>query len=337
MILVTGGTGLVGAHLLFELCTKKESIKAIYRNPKKIMQVEKVFSYYTDQPKALFDKIIWVKADVLNVPSLEDIFEGVKKVYHTAALVSFDPKDDKKLLATNIEGTINIVNLCIEHAVEKLCFVSSIAALGPSINGKPITEENEWTNGSTMYAISKHYAEMEVWRASQEGIPVTILNPGIIVAPGFWKSSSGSFFHQAAKAPSYYLPSGTGFVGINDVIKAMTQLMDGPVTNERYILVNQNWTYKTFAHVLAKGLEKPLPKKEIKPWMLALFWRWDWLRSNLLGKRRRLSKAVAHLFKSKDIYDNSKLKNDLGFTYENLENSIQQYCAIYLKEQNQGV
>ena len=337
MILVTGGTGLVGAHLLFELCKDHESIKATYRNPEKIKLVKKVFSYYTDSPNDLFKKIIWIKADVLDVPSLKDAFKGVKKVYHAAALVSFDPKDDKKLLATNIEGTTNIVNLCVEHAVEKLCFVSSIAALGPSVNGKPITEENEWANASTTYSISKHYAEMEVWRASQEGIPVVVVNPGIIVAPGFWKTSSGSFFHQTSKGSKYHLPSGTGFVGVNDVTSAMIQLMDSTVTNQRYILVNQNWTYKKFAGLLAEGMNKPIPEKEIKLWMLSLFWRLDWVRSILLGKRRRLSRAVAQLFRTQDIYDNSKLMTDLNFSYEDLELSINRYCAIFLKEWEQEI
>ena len=337
MILVTGGTGLVGAHLLFELCKNQESVKATYRNPEKIASVKKIFSYYTDRSEELFEKITWIQANVLDIPSLEHAFHTIKKVYHAAALVSFDPKDDKKLLTTNIEGTANIVNLCIKHSVEKLCFVSSIAALGPSVNGAPITEENEWANGSTAYAISKHYAEMEVWRASQEGISVVVVNPGIIVAPGFWKSSSGSFFHQATKGHKYHLPSGTGFVGVNDVTSAMIQLMEGTVTNQRYILVNQNWTYKTFARLLAKGLKKPIPEKEIKPWVLSLFWRWDWLRSNLLGKRRKLSKAVAQLFKTQDIYDSSKLISDLDFSYENLENSIERYCTIFLKEREQGI
>lgn len=324
---------MVGAHLLFELSKGQESVTATYRNPKKIASVKKIFSYYTDDPKEQFEKITWIKANVLDVSSLKKAFYKVKKVYHAAALVSFDPKDHKKLLATNIEGTSNIVNLCIENGIEKLCFVSSIAALGPSVNGKPVTEENEWTLGSTTYGVSKYFAEMEVWRASQEGVPVVIVNPGIVVAPGFWKSSSGSFFHQAAKGSKYHLPSGTGFVGVNDVTNAMLQLMEGTVINQRYILVNQNWTYKTFAHLLAKGLRQPLPQKEIKPWMLDLFWKLDWLRSHLMGKRRRLSKAVAQLFRTRDFYDGSKVVTDLDFEYQDLENSIEKYCAIFLKEQ----
>lgn len=335
MILVTGGTGLVGAHLLFELCQVHTAIKATYRSESKIEQVKKVFSYYTDNTDSLLKNITWIKADVNDIPSLVPAFEDIQKVYHAAALVSFDPKDDKKILKTNIEGTANIVNLCIANNVKKLCFVSSIAAIGPSVNDQVVTEENEWTEGTSTYGISKHYAEMEVWRGTQEGVKAIIVNPGVIIAPGYWKSSSGSFFHQAAKGPNYYLPSGTGFVGVNDVTNAMIQLMESTIANERYILVNQNWTYKKLARLLAEGLKKPIPQKEIKPWMLELFWRWDWLRSTLFGKRRRLSKNVANFFKSTETYDNTKLQNDLDFTYENLERSLEKYCAIFLREQEE--
>lgn len=332
MILVTGGTGLVGAHLLYELSKKHDGIRATFRNEDKIKLVKKVFSYYTDEPETLFEKIEWIQANVLNVQALKTAFAGVNRVYHAAAMVSFDPSDDQTLLSTNIEGTSNVVNLCVTKGIEKLCFVSSIAALGPSTNGIPVTEENEWTNNPTTYSISKHYAEMEVWRASQEGVPVVIVNPGVIIAPGFWKNSSGSFFHLASKGPKYYLPTGTGFVGVNDVTKAMIQLMESSVVNERFILVNQNWTYKKFAELLAKGLDKVPPKKEIKHWMLGLFWRLDWLRSKIFGKRRRLTKNTAHLFKSWETYDHSKIKEAIGFEFEDLKKSTLRYCAIFLRE-----
>ena len=324
---------MVGAHLLFELCQRASEIYATYRNEDKVKRIRTVFSYYTDNPDVLLDKINWVQADVTDVVSLESVFPLVKKVYHAAALVSFDPKDDKRLLKTNIEGTANIVNLCLKHNIEKLCFVSSIAALGPSIKNRPITEENEGIDSSTTYAISKHYAEMEVWRATQEGIPVVIVNPGVIIAPGFWKSSSGSLFYQAYKGANYYLPSGTGFVGVNDVVQAMIKLMSSEIVNERFILVNQNWTYQYLAKLLAKGLKKSPPKKEIPIWMLNLFWRLDWLRANLFGKQRRLTKNLAQLFKHRDIYDNSKLITSIDFKYEDLEASTQKYSAIFLEEQ----
>ncbi len=333
MILVTGGTGLLGAHLLAALSLEKKPLRAIYRNPKKLALVEKVFSYYSQDSKNLFDAIEWVKADVLDIPSLENAFQDVIQVYHAAALVSFDPKEDKKLLNINIDGTTNVVNLSIKYGIKKLGFVSSIAALGPGKPGQVINEENEWTKTASTYGVSKHYAELEIWRASQEGMDVIIVNPGIIIAPGHWKSSSGSFFYQAAKGTNYYLPSGTGFVDVKDVTKAMIQLMDSSIANERFILVNENWSYQKFAQLLAKGLKKPEPKKKITLGMLEVFWRLDWIAGTFLGKRRKLSKATVQFFKTIEEYDHSKLKNALDFQFVDLEKSTLDYCAIFLKEQ----
>ncbi len=334
MILVTGGTGLLGAHLLYELITAGHSVRATYRNQASITAAEKVFSYYSKKPKQLIDQIDWVEADLLDITSLATAFQGIVEVYHCAALVSFDPKDDKALLAVNVKGTENIVNLCRDQGIKKLCFASSIAAIGPSLPGKIATEENEWSDASstTTYALSKHLAEMKVWRLSQEGVPVVIVNPGVIVGPGFWRKGSGSFFSFAYKAPKYYLPGGTGFVGVEDVVAAMVQLMSNPVTNERFILVNKNLSFQEFSAFLAKGLDTIPPSRELKQWMISLFWRWDWLRVKILGKRRRLSKVIARQLKTTEVYDTSKLQNHLDFQYTPLEETVQHCSTLFLKE-----
>ncbi len=125
MILVTGGTGLIGSHLLLELLRKNLEVKAIYRNQSNLKQVLKVFGYYTSNAQEYFDKIIWVKADLNDIPALENAFENVHQLYHCAALISFDPNDFKRLQKINKVGTENIVNLSLAFKIEKLCYVSS--------------------------------------------------------------------------------------------------------------------------------------------------------------------------------------------------------------------
>ena len=179
MILVTGGTGLVGAHLLLHLLENgEEKIRAIYRKSKQIEKTKSLFELY--KKSDLFSKIGWIQADILDVPSLENAFEEVDYVYHCAGLISFNPDDENQLRKVNIEGTANIVNFCIDKKVTKLCHVSSIAALGNlTQNQTIITEETEW-NPEVLhsdYAISKYGAEMEVWRGQQEGLQVVIVNP----------------------------------------------------------------------------------------------------------------------------------------------------------------
>jgi nucleoside-diphosphate-sugar epimerase len=143
MVLVTGGTGLVGAHLLLHLIENGETVRAIYRNSSSVEKTKSLFSLY--KKESLFENIQWIQADITDTPSLEIAFEDIDYVYHCAALISFDPKDEELIRKINIEGTANIVNFCIAKNIKKLCFVSSIAALGDiAPHEKIITEATEW-------------------------------------------------------------------------------------------------------------------------------------------------------------------------------------------------
>ena len=212
MVLVTGGTGLIGSHLLYKLTEQGEKIRATYRVGSDLERVRVIFSYYSDNSESLFKQIEWIEADLNDIPKLTVAFENVTYVYHCAALISFDPSDYKLLRKTNIKGTANIVNLCIAFGVKKLCYVSTIATLGH--NPSLIDEETHWDGNQdqSVYAISKYGAEMEVWRGIQEGIPTVIVNPGVVIGPGFWSSGSGLLFKMTAKGRPFATEGGTGYV-----------------------------------------------------------------------------------------------------------------------------
>ncbi len=330
MILVTGGTGLIGSHLLFHLVKYGETVRATYRDRDTLNKVTKVFGYYSDKPSDLMARIDWIQADITNIGELEASFKNVNYVYHCAALISFDPKRYKDLTKINVEGTANVANLCLKHGIKKLCYVSSIAAIGPSVNGNVVTEENEWSDThASVYGITKHDAELEVWRASQEGLSVVIVNPGVVIGPGFWKSGSGSFFTYAAKGKKSFIPGGTGFVTVNDVVTAMTTLMASHIAQEQFIMVSQNLTYGELFQKIAPKLGVAPPSKKISFWMLELFWRLDWLRSNLRGKRRRLTKTMAKGLYKQEVYSSEKLRKTLDFTFEDLDAAIAFCCAKF--------
>ena len=253
MILVTGGTGLVGAHLLVRLTQENERVRAIYRTLESIENAKKVFSYYKNIPVDLFSKIEWIQADITQVPSMIIAFKNVKKVYHCAAIISFDPKDYIEMRKVNIHGTAIIVNLAIDANIDKLCFVSSIATIGNDPKKKRATEENEWIGNeiNNGYAITKYGAEMEVWRASQEGVNVVVVNPGVILGSGFWHSGSGKMFSQVFKGLPFYSEGVTGFVGVKDVINCMVKLMESNYKNERFIVVSENKSFKEVLFYIA--------------------------------------------------------------------------------------
>jgi len=333
MILVTGGTGLVGAHLLAELTKTTPKVRAIYRRAHKIEKVKAVFEYLSDSGSTLFDKIEWVEADLNNLPQLSEALQGITKVYHCAAFVSFEPDKYKLLRKINIEGTANVVNLCIKHGVTKLCYVSSVAAIGKEIvPDKAITERSVWNpeEDNSVYAITKYGAEMEVWRGSQEGLDVVVVNPGIIIGGGFWnQGSSGSLIPRIHKGMRYYTLGVTGYVGVSDVITCMTRLMEGSIKNQGYILVAENLRFKDFQDQCCEALGVSKPSKEAKPWLLEIAWRLDWLNHYLFGQRRKLSKQLAKTSSTRTFYDASKIKEALNYEFEPLKKSIETTAKWY--------
>ena len=323
MILVTGGTGLVGSHLLFQLVSKGKPVRAVYRDAAKLDTVRKIFSFYTDKAEAVFEQIEWSEATLNDIPALEKSFSGITHVYHCAALISFDPGDFKALVNTNEIGTANIVNLCILNKVRKLCYVSSIAALGKTMGGLKVDEETEWNStNANPYALTKYLAEMEVWRATQEGVPAVIVNPGVIIGPGYWDSGSGKLFRIAEKGSRFYPPGGSGFVSVDDVVRIMIQLMESYIENEQYIAVESNLSYQQILSDIAKALGRPVPRVQIPIGLLKLLWRIDWLSNFLLGSKRSLIKAQVTSLMKRSYFENKKVRHQLDFEFTPLEESI---------------
>ncbi len=333
MVLVTGGTGLVGAHLLLHLIKHDISVKAIHRKGSDLKRVEKVFNYYNSAGSELFKKIIWVEADINDIPRLETVFKEVIYVYHAAALISFDPRDYKGLLKINAEGTADIVNLCIANQIKKLCYVSTIGTIGKSVAGNMATEENEWNDQHVnVYALSKYEAEMEVWRGSQEGLSVVIVNPGVILGPGFWQTGTGNLFTKANKSYSYYPPGGTGFITVHDVVRIMVALMNSEIKNERFIAVAENLSFKEILTRLKRVLGKPQPKKQLQYWQLKTAVVLDFIWCTMTGKPRSITKNAIYSMKHRDAYSNEKIKEFLNFEFEALDATIDFSCQRFLEE-----
>lgn len=334
MILVTGGTGLVGSHLLYELVQKEKNIKAIIRDTNKIQGVEKVFSYYSDKPKRLIEKIDWIEADLFDSVKLEDAFQAVKYVYHCAAIVEIGGKKKQELIDINTELTENIVNLCLQNNIEKLCHVSSIASLGGALNGELITEESKWiaSKNHSAYSVSKFKSEMEVWRGIQEGLNAVIVNPSVILGPGFWKSSSGALFTKAAKGMRFFTAGATGFVDVRDVAKAMVLLMESEIINERFILNSENISYKQLFDLVADEMKIKKPKTEATKSMLRLAYILDYLASKLGIKKQEITKDIVRAGNSKSMYSNKKIADTLNYGFISIRKSIEDIANKFKQE-----
>ncbi len=329
MVLVTGGTGLVGAHLLLHLIENEESVCAIYRNIASIKKTKDLFILY--KKESLFEKIKWIQADIIDVPSLEKVFENVDYVYHCAALISFDPKDEAIIRKTNIEGTANIVNFCIDKSIKKLCFVSSIAALGDLKEHENIvTEETEWNpeKAHSDYAISKYGAEMEIWRGQQEGLNAIIINPGVIIGPGFKDQGSGKLFKNVQNGMPFYTKGNTGFIAVTDVVKIMFDLVKSETKNERFILISENVVYQDIFKAITKASRIKAPSIYLSPFMMGVLWRIDWLFSTVFRQKRSLDRTTASASFSKILYSNEKIKTTLGIEFIAIKQYVKEITSL---------
>ena len=318
MILVTGGTGLIGSRLLFYLTQNKEhKVRAIYRSTHSLEKIEQLFTKESPNGAEQFRSIEWVEADISNIPALEQAFANVSFVFHCAGFISYQPKDFAHLLKVNVEGTANIVNLSIDFKVKKLCYVSSVATLS-ALPHTPIDEENDWNNedNNTDYAISKHGAEMEVWRGSQEGLPVVIVNPSVVLGGDFTDRGSGLLYKKVADGLRYYPAGATGFVGVDDVVRAMVQLQFSEVAGERFVLNAENLTYKTVLERIANQLGVKAPTKRVSHQMLRFLARLDGVLSFLHLKKRTLTLASADALGTITTYNGEKIKKYIDFNYE---------------------
>lgn len=329
MILVTGGTGLVGAHLLIHLVEGGDVVRAIYRNKSSIEKTKSLFSLYNKE--SLFGCVDWIQADIIDIPSLENAFENIEYVYHCAALISFNRNDENLLRKINIEGTANIVNFCIAKNIKKLCFVSSIAALGDlKENETIITEESEWNPElpHSDYAISKYGAEMEIWRGQQEGLETVILNPGVILGPGFWEQGSGLLFKKVASGLSFYTKGLTGVVAVPDVVRIATQLMKSEYSNERFTLIADNVSYEELLYSIADSLDVKRPSNYASPLLVNIAYRLDWFIATVFRQKRKLDQATAQASYAMNFYSNEKIKKLLRTEFIDIHQYIKSISKL---------
>lgn len=332
MIFVTGGTGLVGSHILLRLAKEGMPFKALKRETSSLQICENVFSYYN--AKDLFAKINWAKGDVLDIPSLEDAMEDCMKVLHCAAIVSFHPAEAELMRKVNIEGTANVVNVALSKGIKKLGYISSIAALGRNSTVGIVDEECYFkaTKLDSNYALSKYYAEQEVWRASQEGLDVVIVNPSVILGPGDWDKGSSQIFQKIHLGLKFYTTGSTGYVDVMDVANSLVDLLLSSVKNERFIVNGVNLKYRDCFDRIAVAFGKPKASIKVTPFLKELAWRFEKVRSFITSKTPLLTKETANSAMTDGSYSTEKIKKEIDFQFTPIEQTIKKYCDWFIAD-----
>lgn len=333
MILLTGATGFLGSHVLYKLLQNGEKVRATKRATSSLENVKRVFRFYGEDKIALLEKVEWIDADLLDVFAVEDAVKGMDEIYHCAAVVSFNPKDKEAMLQINARGTENLVNAALEAGVKKFCHVSSIAALGRNTTKDIVTEKIWWKPSpkNSDYSVSKYRAEREVWRASEEGLHVVIVNPSVIIGPGDFTSGAYKMMQQAYKGIPFYTDGATAFVDVRDVANAMINLMKSDVKNERYIVSAANVSYRNFFDFLHDAFGKKRPSVKANKTIVQLASYADKVKSVFTGKEHAITSDTVNAVSSAHQYDNSKLIEKLGVKYIPVTQSAKEMCEVFLK------
>jgi len=334
MVLVTGGTGLLGAHLLYRLASAKMKVRALTRLLSNIQRTRKIFSYYCNNPDELIESIDWVEGDISDLFALSDALENVTQVYHCAAYVSFSKKNKSRMFNINVNGTANLVNLLLTKENIKLMHVSSIAALGVNQSGKAITEETRFAIDGTnsLYSLSKYFSELEVWRGITEGLNAVIVNPSVIIGPGNWDSGSALLFHTIAKKMKYYTNGTSGYVGVEDVVSIMLQLMESECKDEQFIISSENLDYETFFSLISDSLNNQPPSKQLTPQLVKLAYFGDTIISFILNREPKLTKSAIRTIFKKLSYSNEKIISQLNYKYTPIANTVEKVSRFYMSD-----
>lgn len=322
-VLVTGGTGFLGAYILQELVQKGYAVRAIQRNQN--------FPFYI--PASILKQVEWVQGDVLDVVSLHEAMDGVDSVIHAAGKVSFLSKERHEMFRINVNGTANVVNAAIERNIQRFVHISSVAAIGRTASDDKVAEGKKWqpSEWNTPYAVSKYQAEMEVWRGLAEGLNAVAVNPSIILGYGDWSTSSCAIFKSIHDGFPWYTSGITGFVAVEDVARAVVMIMESDVSGERFIINNDNWTFQQLLNTIADGFGKKRPHKEATRFMGAVAWRLEKVKSFFTGSTPLLTRHSARVGHSRTYFDNQKILQQLPqFSFTPLQQSIERACKLYI-------
>jgi dihydroflavonol-4-reductase len=321
MVAVTGANGLLGSFIVRRLLETNETFVALKRKGSDVSLLNDIAS-----------RITWRDGDVTDPVSMDEALKGVTKIIHAAATVSFHPKDKKKIFQVNVEGTKNVLNAAHAHGIKKFVHISSVAALGRMKGQAEVNENNKWISSTlnTNYAESKYLAELEVFRAHEEGLNAVVINPSIILAPADWNKSSAKLFKYVWKQSRFYIDSYLNYVDVRDVAMIACRLLNSDHSGERFIVNAGQISFLNFFNAIAKRFNKRAPSINLSRRALNFVATVETVRSFLTNSEPLITRETARLSGAQFFYQNQKIKNALNVDFQSIDQSLDWCCKYYM-------
>lgn len=323
MIGVTGANGLLGSFIVRKLIDENARFVAFKRK-----------TADTSLLADVNDFIEWREMDLLDPVSMEGALSGVNSVIHAGARVSFSPRQAEWVSRVNTEGTRNLVNSCLAQNISRFVFISSVGALGRTKGQTTIDEQNKWVESAqqSVYATSKYYAELEVFRGQEEGLKTVILNPSVILAPADWTKSSAQLFRYVWEERRFYIEGSLNYVDVRDVAAAVWQLLNSGMENERFIISAGEVSFKEFFDAVARRFNRRPPMVKLSRNLLKIVANLEGLSARMRRSEPLITPETARLAGSRFQFQNHKIKKLLAFEFHALEDTLDWCCQYYLQK-----
>lgn len=319
-VLVTGGTGFLGANLVHHLVARGDQVRVLKRRrtPPTILE---------GLPVEL------VEGDVTDFDSLLRASHGVEGLYHVAALVSYWRPRRAWQFRVNVEGPRNVVEAALRNQVRRVVHTSSIAALGYSPDGRPCNEDTPWNWGpqDIGYATSKYRGEQEAQKAAARGLEVVVVNPGLIFGPRDTGWNAGRMFKLVQKRSTVLSPEGsTTTCDVDDVCAGHSAAMARGQSGRRYILGGEHIRYADLFRLIGEVMGKPVRVRLVPGWVAGLV-AWGNYGISLLTRREpALTPELLRMGRFSRHYSSERAVRELGYPQTPLRQTLEKTYRWYV-------
>jgi dihydroflavonol-4-reductase len=257
--LVTGANGFLGAWLTRRLLEEGCQVSALVRKNSDLSELSHC-------------KPVYVYGDVTDRASLLTAFRDQDVIFHTAGVIAYRESERPLMDRVNVQGTQNVVDVCVELAIPRLLHISSVVAVGASITPAPLNEKSAYniSHLNMGYFETKRLAEKIVLTAAwNKKLHAVCVNPSTIY--GFGDAKKGSRKTQVKVANGkfpFYTSGGVNVVAVEDVVDGAIKALEKGKSGERYILSSENLTIKDLFQTIADCAGVKAPQFLMPNWLL---------------------------------------------------------------------
>ena len=313
-VLVTGATGFIGGNLARRLCQHGYEVRALVRPGANTLTID-------DSGVEQFP------GDILDRESVGRAVEGCQAIFHCAAIYAFWSRTPDLIHQTNVDGTKTVLQAAKRAGASRIVFTSTVSTMG-FLPGKLSTEETLLDPSHLIghYKNSKYQAELSVFEAAAEGLPLVVVNPTAPVGPWDVKPTpTGRIIldFMRGRIPAY-LDTGLNLVDVEDVAEGHILALEHGIPGQRYLLGNKNVSLIDMFRMLQAITCRRAPRWRIPYWMaLAAGYLDEAVEGRILSREPRIPVEGIKIARSPMSVDCEKAIRELGLPQNSVEGALE--------------